>query len=42
MRQRSLAEATGVVALALVLGGVLSLATTRVVNWFVMTQQVLR
>ena len=39
MRLRPFVDGAGIVALALCLGGILSLATTRVVNWFVMTDE---
>jgi hypothetical protein len=39
MRPRSLVDGTGIVALTLILGWGLSLATTKVVNWFVMTDE---
>jgi hypothetical protein len=39
MRSRYLADGASVVAVALFLGWVLSLATTRVKNWFVMTDE---
>ena len=39
MRLRPFVGGVGIVALALSLGGILSLATTRVVNWFVMTDE---
>ena len=39
MRSRSLVDGASVVAVALFLGWVLSLATTRVKNWFVMTDE---
>jgi hypothetical protein len=39
MRSRSLVDGASVVAVALFLGWILSLATTRVKNWFVMTDE---
>ena len=39
MRSRYLVDGASVVAVALFLGWVLSLATTRVKNWFVMTDE---
>jgi hypothetical protein len=39
MRLRPFVDGAAIVALALTLGGILSLATTRVVNWFVMTDE---
>src|SRR4051812_49413384 len=39
MRPRSLADGASIVGVALALGWILSLATTRVKNWFVMTDE---